>query len=30
VSRLVSEIMRYLQADSRFQAGVLAASHGLI
>lgn len=30
VSRLVSEIMRYLQADSRFQAGVLAAAHGLI
>lgn len=30
VSRLVSEIMRYLQADSRFQAGVLAATHGLI
>ncbi|WP_433892432.1 LuxR C-terminal-related transcriptional regulator [Streptomyces sp. CA-111067] len=30
VSRLVSEIMRYLQADSRFQAGVLAASQGLI
>ncbi len=30
VSRLVSEIMRHLQADSRFQAGVLAATHGLI
>jgi DNA-binding NarL/FixJ family response regulator len=30
VSRLVSEIMRYLQADSRFQAGVLAVTHGLI
>jgi DNA-binding CsgD family transcriptional regulator len=30
VSRLVSEVMRYLQADSRFQAGVLAATHGLI
>lgn len=30
VSRLVSEIMRYLQADSRFQAGVLAATHRLI
>jgi DNA-binding CsgD family transcriptional regulator len=30
VSRLVSEIMRYLQADSRFQAGVLASTHGLI
>ncbi|HEY5836790.1 helix-turn-helix transcriptional regulator [Streptomyces sp.] len=30
VSRLVSEIMRYLQADSRFQAGVLAATRGLI
>jgi DNA-binding NarL/FixJ family response regulator len=30
VSRLVSEIMRYLEADSRFQAGVLAAAHGLI
>lgn len=30
VSRLVSEIMRYLQADSRFQAGVLASAHGLI
>jgi DNA-binding NarL/FixJ family response regulator len=30
VSRLVSEIMRYLEADSRFQAGVLAAARGLI
>lgn len=30
VSRLVSEIMRYLEADSRFQAGVLAATRGLI
>jgi len=30
VSRLVSEIMRYLQADSRFQAGVLAVTHGLV
>jgi len=30
VSRLVSEIMRYLEAESRFQAGVLAAAHGLI
>jgi DNA-binding NarL/FixJ family response regulator len=30
VSRLVSEIMRYLQADSRFQAGALAANQGLI
>jgi DNA-binding NarL/FixJ family response regulator len=30
VSRLVSEIMRYLQADSRFQAGVLAAANGFI
>jgi DNA-binding CsgD family transcriptional regulator len=30
VSRLVSEIMRCLEADSRFQAGVLAAAHGLI
>jgi DNA-binding NarL/FixJ family response regulator len=30
VSRLVSEIMRYLQAESRFQAGVLAAGRGLI
>jgi DNA-binding NarL/FixJ family response regulator len=30
VSRLVSEIMRFLQAESRFQAGVLAATHGLI
>jgi len=30
VSRLVSEIMRYLNAESRFQAGVLAAAQGLI
>ncbi|HEY3479357.1 MAG TPA: LuxR C-terminal-related transcriptional regulator [Streptomyces sp.] len=30
VSRLVSENMRYLQAESRFQAGVLAAAHGLV
>jgi DNA-binding NarL/FixJ family response regulator len=30
VSRLVSEVMRYLQAESRFQAGVLASSQGLI
>ena len=30
VSRLVSEIMRYLDADSRFQAGVMAASQGLL
>lgn len=30
VSRLVSEVMRYLQAESRFQAGVLAVTHGLI
>jgi DNA-binding NarL/FixJ family response regulator len=30
VSRLVSEVMRYLDADSRFQAGVLAATHGLL
>jgi DNA-binding NarL/FixJ family response regulator len=30
VSRLVSEVMRYLQADSRFQAGVLAAAQGLV
>jgi len=30
VSRLVSEVMRYLQAESRFQAGVLAANRGLI
>ncbi|WP_329364853.1 LuxR C-terminal-related transcriptional regulator [Streptomyces sp. NBC_00669] len=30
VSRLVSEVMRYLDAESRFQAGVLAASNDLI
>ncbi|NEA54850.1 hypothetical protein G3I60_12005 [Streptomyces sp. SID13666] len=30
VSRLVSEVMRYLQAESRFQAGVLAVTHGFI
>jgi DNA-binding NarL/FixJ family response regulator len=30
VSRLVSEVMRYLEAESRFQAGVLAATHDLI
>lgn len=30
VSRLVSEVMRYLEAESRFQAGVLAAANDLI
>lgn len=30
VSRLVSEIMRYLEAESRFQAGVIASNQGLI
>ncbi|BBB00055.1 putative erythropoiesis-stimulating protein [Actinacidiphila reveromycinica] len=30
VSRLVSEVMRYLEAESRFQAGVLAATNDLI
>ncbi|SEF88062.1 regulatory protein, luxR family [Actinacidiphila yanglinensis] len=30
VSRLVSEVMRYLDAESRFQAGVLAAANDLI
>jgi len=30
VSRLVSEVMRDLQAESRFQAGVFAANRGLI
>ncbi|WP_335977166.1 MULTISPECIES: helix-turn-helix transcriptional regulator [Streptomycetaceae] len=30
VSRLVSEVMRYLDAESRFQAGVLAATNDLI
>jgi DNA-binding CsgD family transcriptional regulator len=30
VSRLVSEVMRYLEAESRFQAGVLAATRDLI
>ncbi|MGK5630291.1 helix-turn-helix transcriptional regulator [Streptomyces sp. URMC 123] len=30
VSRLVSEVMRHLDAESRFQAGALAAAQGLI